>query len=137
MHIREPLIPIHFRWVFYGYLGATPTWHLYYVELYYQDLAPEVVAEADAKQLAAEQACRARKEVYDYADTLCVQAEGPMKPFLIPIGHSRQSRFKKFGRMLKCRRSCREVSFQALRNVMAGIEEDVDDIPFDVLAAAW
>ena len=107
------------------------------VELYYRDLPPDVVAEADALQTEAEQACRARKEVYDFADTLCSQAEGPMMPFLIPCGHSRQSRFKKFRRMLRCRKSCREVSFQALRNVMAGVEEDVDDIPFDVLAAAW
>jgi hypothetical protein len=107
------------------------------LESYYQDLGQEEVAAADAKQLAAEQACRARKEAYCYTDTLCVQSEGPLWPFVIPNGHSRRSTYGKFRRMLKCRRSCREVSFEALRSLLAGRAEDVDDIPRDILEAAW
>ena len=105
--------------------------------LYYDDLDPEVVAAADAKQKGEESACRARKESHAYANILCVQSEGPLRQFVIPDGHSRVSRFGKFQEMLKCKRACREVSFEALKGLLEGGTAGEDDMPLDILGATF
>ena len=104
----------------------------------------EAVEEADARQAEAEKAASLKGEHRAYAEALGSQACGPLQKVVIPIGHSRQcggSRLMR--RLLKCRIAAREVDFQQLQSVLgigdegvAGREDD-EDVPLDVLGAAW
>ena len=99
------------------------------------------VAEADRKQAISEAEARARGEKHSYSSVLARQKEGPLHHFLIPLGHSRQSRYPLFRKALKCRVIAREADFPAIK-VALGIglqadEELVDDIALDILARTW
>ena len=107
--------------------------------LYHRPKPPEDVEQADWDQWEQEAACRARGERYDKSWVLTAQAFGPLQAFVIPIGHSRSSRYALMKRYLKCRVAAREVNFDAIFAALAGDDshQEVDELPLDVLVSIW
>ena len=105
------------------------------VQLYLPDKDEVEVEAADLKQRKEETAKRARGESSDHASVIARQTEGPIQRFLIPLGHSRQSRFRHFKMSLKCRVTAREASFGVIRQLLVGGAGDEDDLPLDVIAS--
>ena len=105
-------------------------------------LAPLPEAEIEKEdwaQWTAEAAMRKKGLSKDYSETLVRQAYGPLRTMVIPIGHSRRSRFPLFEKSLKCLETAKEVDFDTLLTVFdAAIdaEEVVEDVPLDILAAS-
>ena len=85
------------------------------------------------RQRTEEAAKRSRGESSDYASVIARQTEGPLQKFLLPIGHSRQSKFKLFRMSLKCMTTTRVASFVTVRQLLTGNPGDEDDLPLDVL----
>ena len=69
-----------------------------------------------------------------------MQCEGPLQPLVIPVAHSRQSRYALMRRALKCRVTAKEVDFdkvlvEALEWTDGACIQDV--VAMDVLATLW
>ena len=102
-------------------------------------LSDEEIEKEDWAQWTAEAAMRKRGLSKDYSETLVRQAYGPLRTMVIPIGHSRRSRFPLFKKALKCLETAKEVDFDRLLAVFDAAndaEEIVDDVPLDILAAS-
>ena len=103
---------------------------------------PDDVEAADEAQALAEHKLRASGEHTSYSTVLVSQLPGPVRRIVIPIGHIRKSTSPLFQKGMKCPVFAREVDFARLR-VLLGIDppdlaqESDDDLPLDVLAAAW
>ena len=74
-----------------------------------------------------------------YSEKVVRQCEGPLQAFVIPFGHSRQSRYALFRRALKCKCMTKEVDFdkvlEALEWTDGACIQDV--MATDVLATLW
>ena len=84
-----------------------------------------------------EASLRAKFMIPSYSDAVMRQELGPLKMFVIPEGHSRQSRYRLFRRALKDLNATMEVDFD--RNLSAfECGEPGDDLmetaPLDLLA---
>ena len=71
-------------------------------------------------------ASRRRGERYNHSKVRCTQLEGPLKPFVISPGHSRQSSWPHFGNYLRCRLSATEVTVEMLDDITL-LNSDFDD----------
>ena len=69
------------------------------------------IEQEDWAQWTAEAAMRKRGLSKDYSETLVRQACGQLRTMVIPIGHSRRSRFPLFKKALKCLETAKEVDF--------------------------
>ena len=103
--------------------------------LFLPRLSPDVIAKADEEQKARGMAARARRENPVYAQQIVRQGFGPVQPFIIPIGHSRESRFKMFSDALKDPETAISADFGALKAaIKAGsMPEIVNLVPFEML----
>ena len=75
----------------------------------------------------------------DFSSTLATQAMGPLRKMVIPLGHSRRSRFPLFHKALKCRSTAKEVDFRRLLAVFDASDDAEDleaEVPLDLLAAS-
>ena len=109
-----------------------------------EDLPDEEREAEDWAQWEAEAALRARGLKTCYSEQIVKQCEGPLKQFVIPIAHSRQSRYALFRRALKRRKdggveSTKEVDFDKILEALAWTDGACiqDVVAMDVLEALW
>ena len=102
-------------------------------------LAEAEVEQEDWAQWSAVASMRKKRLSKDYSETFVKQAYGPLRPMLIPLGHSRRSRYPPFKKALKCKETSKEVDFGRLLAVFDAadaVEEIAEDVPLDILAAS-
>ena len=99
-------------------------------------LTDQEEVEANAQQAADEAACTKPAERRDYTTALVEQSCGPLTKFLVPLDCKRSSRYSMFPKYIKCPLSARAVDFDRLRGALL-LQEDPDDVPFDILAELW
>lgn len=107
--------------------------------LYADDLQDEVREMEDSEQCESETALRKRGLHICYREKVVRQCGGPLQAFVIPFGHSRQSRYTLSRRALKCKSMTKEVDFdkvlEALEWTDGACIQDV--VAMDVLATLW
>ena len=98
--------------------------------LFHPDLHREVVEEADRQQASLPAKALKQGEWHGWTGTLVSQRPGPLMRFLIPIKHSRKSRFQMFQDYLKDRTAAVEVDFDdIMEHMYSDLEAAKDNIP--------
>ena len=107
--------------------------------LFFDDHEEAAVAEADLVQQV--EAAKAVKmgEWHSYTGILVRQAEGPLRRFLVPGGHSRKSRYVQFQRYLSDRDSAVGVDFEMVQAALySDVAEEAEDLlPLAVHGFRW
>ena len=103
--------------------------------LFHPRLDGDTIAAADADQRARGKKARSRGENPAYAQQIVRQGFGPLQSLLIPIGHSRESRFFLFQEALKDPSMTIIADFAAIRSALtSGSRSDIiDEIPLVLL----
>ena len=91
--------------------------------LWLPDLPDALVTTIDREQSAEEKVKRRSSDRFHYDATSAVVASGPMRVMVIPLAHTRQSRFPSFGRQLRCDQSVRLVDFYPLMQCLLSNDE--------------
>ena len=105
------------------------------IMLFYDDLPPDEVLEAEKRQTEEVRAASASGAHPAWSGKLVKQTEGPLRVFLIPANHSRQSRFPMLVKFLKDRRATPEADFDSLLELIC-TEADPDwhdEVPISML----
>ena len=98
--------------------------------LFYPGLENEVVDEADRQQALLAAKTLKQGEWYGWTGTLVSQRPGPLMRFLIPIRHSRKSRFQFFQDYLKDRTAAVEADFDDIQeNMYSDLQAARENIP--------
>ena len=93
--------------------------------LFYEDLPREEVLAAERKQAEeAHASCKAGTHAA-WSGKLVIQTEGPLKAFVIPANHSRQTRFPLLVKYFKDRRATPEADYDSLMELIC-TEADPD-----------
>ena len=101
--------------------------------LFFDDHEDTLVAVADhAQQVEAAKALK-QGEWHSYTGVLVRQEEGPLRRFLIPTGHSRKSRYRKFQKYLNDGHAAVSVDFEM---VQAALYSEAADEAEDLLPLA-
>ena len=113
------------------------------LRIFGQEHADEEIEAADCAQSRGERKAQDKGEHRAHSDDFVMQACGPLRRLVIPLGHSRKSASALMRTHLKCRVSSRCVDFGHLRKRL-GIDpeeesesEAEDDLPMDVLDRIW
>ena len=94
----------------------------------------EVVDAADVLQAKLQAEARARCEHSNYHDELACQLPGPLQRFVVPIGHSRSSRYPMMHRYVKDPKAAREVCFDEIEaDLYKSADELEANVPLDML----
>ena len=91
--------------------------------LWLPDLPDALVTTLDREQSALEKVKRRSGVRYNQDATSAVVTSGPMRVMVIPLAHTRQSRFPSFGRQLRCNQSVRLVDFYRLMQCLLSNDE--------------
>ena len=107
--------------------------------LYADGWQEEVREEEDSEQCESEAALCKRGLHTCYNEKVVRQCEGPLQAFVIPFGHSRQSRYPLFRKALKCRIMAREVDYEKVLEALEWTDGACiqDVVAMDVLATLW
>lgn len=98
--------------------------------LFHSDFDEGVLEEADRLQAVLAAKTLKQGEWHGYTGTLVLQMRGHLPRFLIPLEHSRKSRYKLFQRYLKDRTAAVEVDFEdILKNLHSDLEAARGNIP--------
>ena len=103
------------------------------VLLFQEVLLDGEIEAANEHQRNLEAAARKRGERRSFTGVLCRQTFGPLCRFVIPLTHSRQSRYPPFRKALKCTQAARVVDYEVLRCSLLSGEGAENDIPIDLL----
>jgi len=98
-------------------------------------LDPDVIEAADSEQRARGKKARSRCENPSYAEHIVRQGFGPMQTLIIPVGHSRESRFFLMQEALRDPFMAIAADSVAIKSVLSsGSRSDmVDEIPLTML----